>query len=65
MPKKQEAALKRVAAKLAKQGKLHRKPGQSMQEAKNAMVYGTMRHQGWHPSGEKMPMSEHRGIKMM
>jgi hypothetical protein len=53
MPKAQEEALKRVAAKYAKQGKLKRKKNDSLEEAKDRFVYGTLRKMGWKPSREK------------
>jgi hypothetical protein len=53
MPLAQELKLKEIANKYASKGKLHRKKGQSVQDAKNAFVYGTMRHEGWKPSREK------------
>jgi hypothetical protein len=52
MPKRVEDALSKVADKYAKQGKLHRKKGQTVQQAKNALVYGVMRKRGWKPSRE-------------
>jgi hypothetical protein len=53
MPEAQEKKLKQVANRYAKQGKLHRKKGQSLKEAKNAFVYGKMRSEGWEPKREK------------
>ena len=54
MPKRLEDALTRVADKYAKQGKLRRKKGQTVQEAKNALIYGTMRRTAnWKPSHQK------------
>lgn len=53
MPKAQEAALKKQASKLAKKGKLRRKAGQSLKEAKDAFVYGIMRKTGWKPKRER------------
>lgn len=49
MPLKQELALKRVAAQMAKKGELKKKKGETTQEAKNAFVYGIMRKRGWKP----------------
>jgi hypothetical protein len=42
MPKAQEDALKKVAAKYAAMGKLKRKQGDSLEQAKNAFILGTM-----------------------
>ena len=53
MPIAQEEALKKVASSMAKKGKLRRKAGQSLKEAKNAFVYGIMRKDGWTPSTQK------------
>ena len=53
MPKAQEDALKKVANKYAKSGKLKRKKGDSLEEAKDRFVYGVMRKTGWKPSREK------------
>ena len=49
MPKAMEEALKREATKMAKSGKLRKLGNQSMEEAKNAFIYGTMRKTGWKP----------------
>jgi hypothetical protein len=50
MPKAQEKKLKQIANRYAKQGKLHGKG--SLQERKNAFVYGVMRKTGWKPARE-------------
>jgi len=42
MPNKVEDALGRVASKYAKQGKLKRKKGDSLEQAKDRFLYGTM-----------------------
>ena len=43
MPKDQEDALRKVAEKYAKQGKLKKKsPKDSIEEAKNAFIFGTL-----------------------
>ena len=43
MPKDQEDALRKVAEKYAKQGKLKKKsPKDSIEKAKNAFIFGTM-----------------------
>ena len=53
MPKAMEEALKRRAEAMARAHKLKKKKGQTTEEAKNAFVYGTMRHKiGWKPSSE-------------
>jgi len=49
MPVKLERALRKVAQKYVRSGKLRRKKGQTVEQAKNAFVYGTMRKQGWAP----------------
>jgi hypothetical protein len=48
MPKEQEQKLKLIAAKLAKAGKLKRKPKDSLEEAKNRFIYGIMANQKKH-----------------
>lgn len=53
MPKAMEDALKAAAEKYSSQGKLKRKKGDSLQEAKDRFVYGTMRRSGWKPNREK------------
>ena len=53
MPKEQEEALKQVAEKYARQGKLKKKKGQTMKEAENAFTYGILRKRGWKPQREK------------
>ena len=42
MPKEQEEALKQVAEKYARQGKLKKKNGETTKKAKDRFVYGTM-----------------------
>ena len=42
MPKAVERALKRASDKLAHSGKLRRKKGDTLSEAKNRFIYGTM-----------------------
>jgi hypothetical protein len=46
MPKEQEEKLKKIAAKYARQGKLKRRPNDSLEETKNRFIYGTMINQG-------------------
>lgn len=56
MPTAVEDALKKVASKYAKAGKLHTKGRgkDALDKAKNAFVYGTLRHKfNWKPSREK------------
>jgi len=53
MPLAQEEKLKSIASKYASQGKLKRKKGDSIEEAKNRFVYGILRKEGWKPSREK------------
>lgn len=54
MPKAMEDKLRKVAEKYASQGKLKKKnPKDSLEEAKNAFIFGTMRKTGWKPSREK------------
>jgi hypothetical protein len=53
MPKAMEEALKKVANKYARQGKLKRKPKDSLEESKDRFVYEVMRKTGWKPSREK------------
>lgn len=53
MPKALEERLKKVAAKYASSGKLKRKKGESLEEAKDRFVYGRMRNMGWKPSRER------------
>lgn len=47
MPKEMEEELKRVASKYAQTGKLHRKGGDSLKQAKDRFVYGTMNKMGY------------------
>jgi len=48
MPKRVEAALKRAANALARKGKLKMsKKYDTLEEAKNAFVYGRMRNMGY------------------
>ena len=42
MPKAQEEALRKIANKYAKQGKLKRRPQDSLEEAKQRFIFGTM-----------------------
>jgi hypothetical protein len=49
MPKAMEEELKKQADKLASEGKLHHHKGRTMQETKNAFVYGILRKTGWKP----------------
>jgi hypothetical protein len=54
MPARQEDALRKAAKKLASKGKLRRQKGDSLSEAVDRFVYGTMRNQSnWKPSREK------------
>lgn len=53
MPKALEERLKKVAEKYASSGKLKRKKGESLEQAKDRFVYGIMRKTGWKPSREK------------
>lgn len=48
MPQAVEDALKKVAARYAKSGKLKRKKGDSLEAAKNRFVYGTMQNMKKH-----------------
>ena len=52
MPKELERKLMAIAAKKAKSGKLRRKSGETVEEAKDRYVYGTMRKTGWKPRRE-------------
>ena len=49
MPKAMEDALKKQADKMAAEGKLRHHKGRTMQETKNAFVYGSLRRTGWSP----------------
>lgn len=49
MPVAQERALRKVAKKYARSGKLRKKKGQTTKQAINALIYGTMRRRGWEP----------------
>jgi len=42
MPENVKRALRKVAAKYAKRGKLRKRKGETMAEAKNHFIYGTM-----------------------
>jgi hypothetical protein len=54
MPKALEEKLSRQADKLRAKGKLGKgRKYKTLDEAKNAYVYGTMRKTGWKPSREK------------
>lgn len=53
MPKAMEEKLKKIAAKLAREGKLKKNPDDSLQEAKDRFVYGIMRKSGWKPRSQR------------
>ena len=53
MPVAMEKALKRVAAKMAKSGKLKKQKGDTSKEARDRYVYGTLRKTGWKPPRER------------
>lgn len=46
MPKLQEDRLKQIAEKYARQGKLKKHKGDTLEKAKNRFVYGIMANQG-------------------
>ena len=54
MPIAMEKELTKAANRLSRSGKLKRKHGDSLDEAKNRFIFGTMRHKmNWKPSREK------------
>ena len=53
MPLEMERELKLAANKLSKQGKLRKKKGDSLEQAKDRFVYGIMRKRGWKPSTQR------------
>lgn len=54
MLKAAEDKLRQVADRYASQGKLKRKMGDSLEEAKDRFVFGILRHKsGWKPKREQ------------
>ena len=53
MPKALEAKLKKEALLRARQGKLHKRKGETSKQAQDRYTYGTLRKTGWVPSTQK------------